>query len=173
VADTRTDRDAAIQELLDKEAIREAIVKYARGIDRGDVDLVTEAYHPDAIDDRGHEQYTGETVGPKMVESMLQSMTMTSHHFTTQTIRIDGDTAGAETYTIGVHRPNFGGQESRLLSAGRYLDRLERRDGEWRIVHRTMINDMVRTFPLDDEIDLGPSAARRDRDDPSYALLTD
>jgi ketosteroid isomerase-like protein len=171
VSDVTSQRDPAIQELLDREAIRDAIVRYGRGVDRGDVDLVASAYHPDAVDDRGHEQYTGETIGPKMVEAMLASMVMTSHHFTTQTIHVDGDTAGAETYTLGVHRPNFGGEEKRLLSAGRYIDRLERRDGEWRIVHRTMVNDMVRVLPLDDEIDIGPWTGRRDHDDPSYAVL--
>jgi ketosteroid isomerase-like protein len=167
------DLDPKIQELLDKEAIRDAIVRYARGVDRGDADLVTSAYHPDAVDDRGYEQYTGETIGPKMVEQMLGGMAMTSHHCTTQSITIDGDTAGAETYTLGIHKSSFGGQESRLLSAGRYIDRFERRDGEWRIIHREMVNDMVRTLPLDDEIDIGPWAGRRDRDDPSYTVLPD
>jgi ketosteroid isomerase-like protein len=164
-------RDLAIQELLDKEAIRDVITRYGRGVDRGDVDLVTSAYHPDAVDDRGHEQYTGETIGPEMVGAMLASMAMTSHHFTSQTIRIEGDAAGAETYTLGIHRPTFGGEERRLLSAGRYIDRLERREGEWRIVHRTMVNDMVRVLSLADEMDLGPWMGRRDRDDPSYGVL--
>jgi ketosteroid isomerase-like protein len=168
-----TELDPRVQELLDKEAIRDVIVRYGRGVDRGDVALVTQAYHPDAVDDRGYEQYTGETIGPKMVEQMLQSMVMTSHHLTTQTIHVDGDTAGAETYVLGIHRPNFGGQESRLLSAGRYIDRLERRDGEWRIVHRSMVNDMVRPLSLDDEMDIGPWMGRRDRDDPSYTVLPD
>jgi ketosteroid isomerase-like protein len=165
--------DPKIQELLDKEAIREVIVSYARGVDRGDADLVTSAYHPDAVDDRGYEQYSGETIGPKMVEQMLGSMAMTSHHFTTQTIHIDGDTAGAETYTLGIHQSSFGEKPSRILSAGRYIDKLERRDGEWRIIHRSMVNDMVRTLPLEDEIDLGPWEGRRDRDDPSYDVLSD
>jgi hypothetical protein len=32
---------------------------------------------------------------------------------------------------------------------------------------------MVRMLAMDDEINLGPSAATRDRTDPSYALLED
>ena len=171
VAENSTQRDRAIQELVDKEAIREVIVRYGRGVDRGDSELISSAYHPDAVDDRGFGQYTGETIGTEMVESMLKSMVMTSHHLTTQTIHVDGDTAGAETYSIGVHRSTRDGQESRLLTSGRYIDRLERRDGEWRIIHRRAVTDMLRALSLEEETDLGPQLSRRDRDDPSYEVL--
>ena len=102
---------------------------------------------------------------------MLSGMAMTTHHLTTQTIRIDGDTAGAETYSIGVHSPLAGGEARRMLSSGRYIDRLERRDGEWRIIHRRAITDMVRMLSMDEEIDLGPAGSRRDHEDPSYEAL--
>ncbi len=42
-----------IRKLLDKEAIREASLRYTRGIDRHDDDLAAQAYHPDATDDLG------------------------------------------------------------------------------------------------------------------------
>jgi ketosteroid isomerase-like protein len=171
MADAHAELDPRIQDLVDREAIRDAIARYARGVDRGDSDLVTQAYHPDAVDDRGYQQYTGETVGPEMVGSMLTSMAMTTHHLTTQTIQIDGDTAGAETYALGVHAPLADGEARRLLSSGRYIDRLERRDGEWKIIHRRAITDMVRMLAMDEEIDLGPSGSRRDREDPSYEVL--
>ena len=165
-----TELDPRIQELLDKEAIRDAITWYARGVDRGDAEIANQAYHVDAVDERGHETLDRD-IGAHMVESMLKSMAMTTHHLTTQTIVIDGDTAGAETYSLGVHRPVFNGQEKRMLSSGRYIDRLERRDGTWRITHRRLITDMVRMMSLDDEIDIGPSTGRRDHDDISYEVL--
>jgi hypothetical protein len=58
-----------------------------------------------------------------------------------------------------------------MISSGRSFDKLEKRDGEWRIVERRQVTDMVRMFSMDDEVTLGPSVARRDRTDPSYALL--
>jgi hypothetical protein len=60
-----------------------------------------------------------------------------------------------------------------MISSGRSFDKLEKRDGEWRIVERRQVTDMVRMLAMDDEINLGPSAATRDRTDPSYALLED
>ena len=50
-----------IRRLLDKEAIREVLLRYARGIDRHDDDLMASAYHPDAIDDHG--AYIGDPQG--------------------------------------------------------------------------------------------------------------
>jgi hypothetical protein len=47
---------------------------------------------------------------------------------------IDGDVAHAESYVIGLFLDNDA-EKSRML-AGRYIDRLERRDGKWGIVMR-------------------------------------
>ena len=47
----------ALHRLLDKSEIYDSICRYARGIDRGDWDLVRSTYHPDADDD--HVEYKG------------------------------------------------------------------------------------------------------------------
>jgi hypothetical protein len=56
------------------------------------------------------------------------------HHITTHLCEIDGDEAHAESYVIGLFL-NPDGKTARLI-AGRYADRLERRNGEWRITLR-------------------------------------
>ena len=48
-----TGRDREVQELLDKQAIHEVMIRYCRGLDRMDAELVGSAYHPDAHDDHG------------------------------------------------------------------------------------------------------------------------
>ncbi|MFB9858751.1 hypothetical protein [Paenarthrobacter aurescens] len=53
--------ETALQRLLDKEAIREASLKYTRGIDRHDDDILRQVYHPDARDDHG--EYIGSAEG--------------------------------------------------------------------------------------------------------------
>jgi hypothetical protein len=61
------------------------------------------------------------------------------HNITNHTCEIDGDTAHCETYVIGAMLPRPKPGRATFVS-GRYLDRLERRDGEWRIlVRRTTI----------------------------------
>jgi len=43
----------ALQRLVDKDQIRDLMSRYARGVDRGDWDLVRDTYHTDATDDHG------------------------------------------------------------------------------------------------------------------------
>ena len=68
-----------VQELLDKQQIHEALMRYARGVDRGDAALICSAYHPDAVDEHGVGDYTGVTVGPGIVE-MMADLRVSSHH---------------------------------------------------------------------------------------------
>ena len=46
-------RDPEIQALLDKQAIREVVLRYCRGIDRLDREMVRDCYWPEAIDEHG------------------------------------------------------------------------------------------------------------------------
>jgi ketosteroid isomerase-like protein len=160
--------------MLDKQAIREALDRYARGVDRLDAELLASAYHDDAIDDRGPmgTWHGGREAAEQLIASMGPSMAMTTHHLTNVLIELDGDTAGVETYTWGVHTRLADGERRRMFTSGRYLDRFERRDGEWRIAHRRNISDMVRMVGIDEEIDLGPAQSKRDRTDLSYHLLS-
>ncbi len=45
--------DPRLQALLDKQEIEEVVLRYCRGIDRRDFDLVRACYHPDARDHHG------------------------------------------------------------------------------------------------------------------------
>jgi ketosteroid isomerase-like protein len=165
-----TERDPMVQELLDKQAIREAVMRYCRGADRGDADLLASAYFPDATDDHpGGQHFTGDTIGPEMVGNLNRSFVSTNHQITTQTIEVDGDTAASESYSLGNHVMKDG---RRLRTLVRYLDRFERRDGDWRITYRLCLNDATEVMPPDDGPGLGPpSPGRRDRTDPSYGFL--
>lgn len=171
MVDAATDRDTALQILLDKEAIRDVIARAVRGVDRLDAELLSSAFHPDGVDDHHGFVYSGATIGDELTRAQRESMLMTSLHITTQTIRVRGDRAGVESYYLGLHRPAAMDGTTRLLSSGRMLDELERRDGEWRIRHREVVPDMARLFPIDDEIDLGDQPSRRDGADPSYRLV--
>ena len=54
--------DAMLQELHDKQAIHDAVMRYCRGVDRLDPVLLASAYHPDAYDDHGS-WYQGDIAG--------------------------------------------------------------------------------------------------------------
>lgn len=66
-----------------------------------------------------------------------------THNITTHTCEIDGDTAHAESYVV-VALLGHDGRTAHLMS-GRYLDRLERRDGTWRISVRRSTVELALT----------------------------
>jgi len=158
-----------LRELLDRDAIREVYTRYARGLDRCDAALISSAYHPDAEEDHHGETFDGATIGETLRHHGMRSMERTSTHFTNLSIALDGDKAGCEAYYIGLHV--LKGGEKRLMSSGRTFDRFERRDGEWRFIHRVICPEMLRVMPLD-EITVNGPATERGPGDPSYAVLS-
>ena len=130
-----------VQHLKDRQAIYDCIASHARGHDRHDVDLLSAAYHPDGTDEHGF----AINPGPKYAEwsnaihsagSMLHT-----HNITTHLCEIDGDVAHCESYVLVALLDNSG-TTARLIS-GRYLDRLERREGEWKIALRRSTVDVL------------------------------
>ena len=45
--------DKDVQELIDRQRIYECLLRYTRGMDRLDRELVLSAYHDDAVEDHG------------------------------------------------------------------------------------------------------------------------
>jgi hypothetical protein len=150
MTDTTGGLDARTREQLDGQAVRDVVVRYFVGVDRLDPELIGSTYHPDAVDDRGRHTFQGATAGPDIVASNRTSMTSTRHHVTSQLVELDGDTARCETYCLGVHVTG-GEAPKRMQTSSRYVDELERRDGEWRFVRRTSHMDFLRLSALEDE----------------------
>jgi ketosteroid isomerase-like protein len=129
--------EPALMALVDKQAIRELIMRYARGIDRRDYDLVRSCYHDDAHDDHG--SYEGGPDG--FIEHLIRNnhlFDLTMHFIGNQLIELDGDTAHCESYCVVWHRmPVVDDGPLRDMTLGlRYVDRLDRRDGRWGLAHR-------------------------------------
>lgn len=159
--------EPALQQLLDKEAIREAMLRYTRGVDRHDDELTAAAYHPEARDDHG--AYIGPVQGFIHHANTVHALWWNTHqhYVTNQTIEIDGDTAHAETYFLASLRRKTGVID---LVGGRYLDRLERREGRWAIADRACLVEWNGELAsaqgnVDEELFL---RGRWDREDLSY-----
>jgi hypothetical protein len=164
-----TARDRELQERLDIEAIRDALMRFCRGVDRLDAEIISSVYHPDARDDHVGRIFTGETVGQGLVDWIGETMDMTSHNITTSNVEVHGDAAGSESYTTTMHLLTVDGQQRAMLAVARYVDRFERRNGEWKIIDRLVVSEM--TGWVDIEM-FGPATpARRDTTDPSYEVL--
>jgi len=142
---TPTSRIAA--ELADREAIRECLYRYSRGVDRLDAEMLRSAYWPDCIDE--HLNFKGnaeEFIAWSF--PIMGSMDQTMHIIGNVLMTLRGDTADVESYFYGIHRINTpDGGKSDVLGAGRYVDNFEKRDDEWRIAKRLVVTDWFRQYP--------------------------
>ena len=75
--------------------------------------------------------------------SILQDVECTAHYITQSIIDVDGNSASAESYCIASSfgMPTAEGEKVNLAIGARYLDRLERINGEWKIIHRRVVFD--------------------------------
>jgi hypothetical protein len=127
-----------LDQLLAREEIRDVMRRYARGVDRFDVDAVRSCYHPDATDERG--PYSGDLDGfiaYLQSETGLPMFLCTMHLVTDQIIVVTDERAVSESLTFAYHRL----PEEHYLLGIRYLDHFERREGEWRIARRKVAYD--------------------------------
>ncbi|MCP4906781.1 MAG: nuclear transport factor 2 family protein [bacterium] len=153
----------AIDRVASRAEIYAVLVRYCRGIDRRDTKMIRSAYHGDAYDDHG--TYQGDLDGfIEFVENEIYSRFRTTMHKLGQAlIEIDGDEARAETYAICHHVMAEDGRDVEDNVMGiRYLDRFERRGGQWRIVHRALRWEWIRADslePLDPGWTLGVASA--------------
>lgn len=163
---------ARVGELLDRQDIFDSIQRISRGMDRFDRDLFLSGYHPDAVIDAGAfvadpaQVYDG---GEALHE---EGQSSTQHHLTNHSCQVEGDTAHAETYYLYIGRNR---DDTIWAAGGRYIDRLERRDAQWKIAFRyTLVewSGMIpeTTVPLFDQVaDLHRNGVpSRSREDPSY-----
>jgi hypothetical protein len=139
--DRLAELERKVQYLTDRQEILDCIVRNSRGNDRFDAELVTSSYHAEATHEIGRSAIPGHEYGEHANHAHGAMCEQNLHHVTMHSVEIEGDVAHAESYVIGLFL-NKGTQTSKMLS-GRYIDRLEKRDGEWRIVIRRATVEVI------------------------------
>ena len=168
----------------DRREIEECLLRYVRGVDRKNWDLVRAAYHADAHDDHGN--YKGGVDG--FIESLIRrhaTIEQSMHVVSNVIIEFAGaDGALVESYFITHQRLSPEAGDARLAYlrgapigvdeavetevVGRYVDHMTRRDGAWRIQRRTVVFEVSRGRPAPAGGGLHPhwALSRRDGNDP-------
>jgi hypothetical protein len=78
---------------------------------------------------------------------VLQSRDQTLHAISNIMMRITGDEARVQCYYNAIERVRRKDRASNDVTfLGRYLDRFEKRDGEWKITHRQVVIDSWRIY---------------------------
>ena len=93
--DEKTER--ALRVLLDKQEIHEVLMRYCRGIDRCDAELLQSVYHPDSTDDHGLFKGRAADFIPWALKALVRD-DGTSHYIANELIEVDGDVAHCESY---------------------------------------------------------------------------
>jgi hypothetical protein len=141
--------DARLRELLDKQEIHERLMRYCRGVDRGDAELISQAFHTDAMADHGQVFFTGEDVGQMLAQMAARHTNASGTHFTgNELIEIDGDKAYSEVYFLSFRERERDGETVTFWRCARYIDQWERRDGVWGIVYRRVVDSWNRIDPV-------------------------
>jgi len=156
-----------VRRLQDRQDILDCVNSYGRGLDRLDPELIRRAFHPDAIDNHGPFIGGVDEFVPFAIE--IESSFLTTHHgISSHNCEINGDEAHAESYVFFFVRLDDGVNLG--AGGGRYLDRLERRNGVWAIVVRRVLMDWAFVVPYSPWLgaDWERIAGRRHKTDPSY-----
>ena len=173
------DTDSRLENMLSKQEIQDVLMRYGRGVDRADEELLKSCYHHDAIEEHGstyagpaHAYIEGAVVRIRQMGTMC-------HYICNVHISLDGDLAYVEAYVLTFARFQRDGESFDTLTGGRICDRFERRDGDWKIAHRKMAFDWNRDMPSQEGWCLGmfdPADPKmimgtKGKDDLSYALF--
>ncbi|PRB84554.1 nuclear transport factor 2 family protein [Pseudomonas sp. MYb185] len=130
----------ALQVLLDKQAIHEVLVRYCRGADRCDEELIRSVYHDDAYDDHGYWRGSGSDFARFVSARLTAANLTTTHSISNVLIEVDGDRALSESQVVATLLRKGSPRLADVMGA-RYLDRFSRRNGEWKIDERTVVLD--------------------------------
>jgi hypothetical protein len=168
-------------EAADRQAIMDCMYLYSRGVDRGDATLLAEVFWEDArINGELFSGPPSEFIGFS-VPAGLKNWDRMMHLITNSIIRINGDRAAAESCFYGCHIGHGDGRpdvpSGDLIISGRYLDRFEKRNDEWRISEKTILFEWYREYddaggvkpgPMGTTVTMKGEPAPNDR---SYALF--
>jgi ketosteroid isomerase-like protein len=182
--------DDRVLALVEKQEIQEVILRYSRAIDRCDWELAGSCFHDDAILDMGptiatvnaREEYRNRVAGISKLSPATWTE-LTQHYVLNCLIELGDGEAHVETYCIALHRTHKQNADVpvavqncdpaddggiRDITAGiRYIDRFAKRDGNWKITHRSWIYEWTRIDPLRASW-VVTKRASRDRNDPAY-----
>ncbi|QJE74408.1 nuclear transport factor 2 family protein [Aerophototrophica crusticola] len=145
-----------IDALLDRQAIQDCLARYCRGMDQKDRRLLASAYWPEAQGPEGVEGGLA-AIGAAIEQAVGTGCTphRCMHKLGNVLIRLEGDRAEVESYVVAYHWVREGGVERQVVVGGRYLDRFERRDGDWRIAERRFVLDWNRSDARQDTAEVG------------------
>ena len=157
----------------DRHDIEQVLARFCSAVDRMDFELLRSCFHPGARTNFGAfvngtvEDYLEYVASP----DGLPGLDRTMHQLGNVNYEVDGDVAHAESYVTAYHEApeDHAWCQGFVVVWARYIDRLEKRDGAWRIASRTCVFEFGRNLTTGEPMELPPDQmGRRDRSDLRY-----
>jgi 3-phenylpropionate/cinnamic acid dioxygenase small subunit len=124
-------------------ALNQLAYRYAAAVDARDVDAFLAVFHPDGrlrTYAAGSDEPFSDVVGHEQLASVPQRMgdmfRRTFHQMTNHLVDVDGDAATATLLCTARFLSVDPADDAAGVNVIRYVDRYERRSGEWRIADR-------------------------------------
>jgi hypothetical protein len=158
----------------DRIAINDILSQHSRALDRNNSAWLKDCYWPEATVDYGNFKGPAHTFAELVGPALAEAYELTRHAISNTLVQFQGAQARTESYVLASHL--FQGGEQEMRFEGRYLDQLEKRDGQWRMLHRQVVMDWSHTSKLADERNTEAFAAlakgSNDGDDPLHPFLS-
>ena len=171
------------EDLVARRDIMAVLTRYCTALDRADLAMMERVYWPDGGDRHGIYVGNAKSFIPFIIDGIQHWFEVATHAIANVDITVDGDRAASEAYLISVCRVRQAQAEEifgevylarhgngalepdrhLFMMGGRYLDRFERRSGEWRIFERQVVLDWSDNWPSAEIADEGMFATLRPR----------
>ena len=136
-----------LQDVIDRQEIYDTLMRYTHSMDRLDDDMLRSVFWPDAVVAFPSDVYQGDVMGfldNFLLRQLHVEFSRTQHFVGNFRCEIEGDVAYVEAYLMANHRgtaEHYKWANKHVILWGRYIQRYERRDGEWKIAeHRLLID---------------------------------
>lgn len=169
----------ALDALISKQSITEVLYRYCRGTDRGDEALLKSCFHEDSRHRSDSTHASGGFEGRSFdyvarILDICGQLAVCTHMVSNILVDISGDAAVSECRFLAHHGWYDDGdltREHHRVVEGRYLDRFERRGGDWKISERVGVHEFSREFSILPSAGAALKARHSWPDDPVYGLL--
>ena len=164
-----------MQDLIDRAEIREVLMKYAHSMDRLDDDMLRSVFWPDAVVAFPANVYQGDVRGfidDFLLNELHVGFSRTQHFIGNVLIEKESDTvAYVESYMMANHDgtdKHYECPNKHVTIWGRYIQRFEKRNDEWKIAEHRLLLDWQRDDNEGGWYDLPEDQlGRRDGKDPA------
>lgn len=140
-----------VRELKARQDIRDVLIRYCRGADLCDAEIMQSCYHDDATDDHGFFNGPANVFTKDAVKNLGSLFSSTRHVLSNDYVELEGLSARVESHILCLLHTKGQDGENDITARCRYLDRFECREGVWKIAHRRLVSDGTRVDRLEQD----------------------